>query len=308
VSDYDVQVAQASNWRSLRTGRTYGFGAGTTATMQIGARVAPFGVYNTVDLVEAQIGPLQIGRVFHDAGLPSSYSSTLADSGMAGMAPGSACIVSTKAITGTIAAYCQSIPPALTTAGKFYMSYHHEPENGDYATGAQFVSEYTTFRNAVKAANPLIKVGPIAITYSYGRGASTAARNGDYLPDVSLCDYYGADVYQPTCLPGQNLPAYTDWTHWYSLVAPRGKPVVIAEYGIYAEPNPLTGGGPPDAAQQANRALLIPQYIAYLRTLTATPCEAAVYWYVDGKAGEPGTFRPTDPASNQALANIVRAQ
>jgi hypothetical protein len=130
MSTYDVQVATASDWRSLRTGAHYPIGGGTpVADIQIGSRVAPFGTFNTVALVQAQIGPLQIGRVFHDGGLPTSYNTTLADSGMAGMDPGSACIVSTKTMNGNVAAYCQSIPPALTNAGKFYICWHHDKYN-----------------------------------------------------------------------------------------------------------------------------------------------------------------------------------
>lgn len=283
-----------------------------------GARVAPFTVapYNTVSGVEAEIGQLLVGRVFHNSGLPSNYSSTLADSGMSGTATGTGCIISTQT-TGNYSSYVQSIPSALLDAGLIWMTWHHEPE-GDYAAGSDFVSEYTTFYNAIKAIDSRVKVGPIAEGDKYGRYPLADATAGNYLPDPSVCDFYGVDLYHPmNASPNSTLDpetvttlaSFADWQGWYTnLVKGRGRPVIIAEWGMYAEPDQYNTGAPnttDEAIKQANRATMIGNWFG---ELSAVPegVQAVSYWYVDGKSTEHGTFRPSDVASNQALAAIPR--
>lgn len=314
-------ACKPSAWLCLEDGHTVDRGGGPppAATVIFGARVAPFGIYNTVAEVQAQMGPLQIGRVFHDSGLPSNWSSTLADSGMNGTAAGTACIVSTQTNNANMAAYLASVPSTLLNAGKVYMSWHHEPE-GDYATGAAFVSEYTTFRNAVKAIEPRVKVGPIAEGDKYGRYPDAQAVAGNYLPNASICDFYGMDLYHP--MNGRGVPpasdpesvitlaSYLDWQKWYTaLVRGRGKPIIIAEWGMYAEPDPYNTGAPNTtnmAVKQANRAIMLPNWLAELQALPEGT-EAVAYWFVDGKSTEKGTFRPSDSGSLTALTNLPRA-
>ena len=180
-----------------------------------------------------------------------------------------------------------------------WLSISHEPENGKFPNGQAFVDHYTAEVDVIRSVgNPLISVGPISMAYAY-RSTYGNGLDGSYLPPVDYCDWYGVDVYQQ--LPNVNLPDFDYWKNWYALVAGRGKPILIGEMGIYAEPNQYSGGTI-DPALQAKRALLIPQYFDYLRSLGNVIC--ALWWCTPGKPGEPGNYMPSDQPSLNALRAV----
>ncbi|QQS18812.1 hypothetical protein IPL68_01975 [Candidatus Saccharibacteria bacterium] len=110
--------------------------------------------------------------------------------------------------------------------------FHHEPE-ADYATGAQFVSEWTSYRNAAKAARPSVQFGMIAGGFQYRPGNNGA--DGSFIPPNA--DWYGFDTYRKGTDTGVNavkpLTELVEFQTWYSFVASKGKPLWITEYGRY---------------------------------------------------------------------------
>lgn len=325
-----IQVYELESGSWVQYDRGGGVTPPPSNTILVGARVAPSNVtpapLDTVSGVQALIGNLDIGRVYHNGGLPASYASTLADSGMNGMASTSGCIISTQTSNSNYNSYVLSLPDALLDEGRIYMTWHHEPE-GDYATGAAFVAEYTTFRNAIKAIDPRVKVGPIASGVDYSRFPNSEAVAGNYLPGTSICDFYGIDLYHPM-IAGTHDPigeiglgAHPDWAVWFPLISARGKPIIIPEWGIYAEPNQITAGTnattglpnpipAPSATVEGYRAWTITEWVAEWRALTPA-VEAFCYWMVNGKAGEPGTYNLqhdgfSDAGSIAALSAVKR--
>lgn len=165
-------------------------------------------------------------------------------------------------------------------------------------SGAAFIDFWTTARSKIKAANPNIPVGYIAMAYQYETSTGNQdALNGLYTPDNSLCDWYGTDYYQT---PVASLPtADSGWNNWYNLIKNRGKPLVIAEWGLAAQKE----GSDPDPTEEALRAQLIPQYISYWLSVGVTMVN---YWYIQPKTTETWVTVPTDAASLQALKDIPR--
>lgn len=320
ILEYELEGAAPGTWQRYNRGGSPP--PPPTNTLLFGARVAPASVtpapLDTVAGVQALIGNLDIGRVYHNGGLPASWSTTLADTGMAGGGSNMGCIVSTQTSNGNYASYVGSIPDALLNAGRVYFTWHHEPE-GDYATGADFVAEYTAFYNAIKSIDARVKIGPIASGVDYSRFPNSEAVAGNYLPPTSVCDYYGIDLYHPM-IAGTNDPiaeitlsSHPDWAVWFPKISSRGKPIIIPEWGIYAEKNNITNPGAvpaPSATVEGYRAWTITEWISEWRALTPT-VEAVLYWMVNGKAGENGTFNPqhdgySDAGSIAALSAIKR--
>lgn len=264
-------------------------------TPWFGARKPPIGEYSDWPSLQEAIGSIQIGRVFYTGGaqtLPPTYDPE-ADYDDARGGPQ---VVSYNIGSVNTAPWCESVTVPT------WLSISHEPENNKFADGQAFVDHYTTEVDIIRSVgNPLISVGPLSMAYAY-RSNGGNGLDGSYLPPVEYCDWYGVDVYQQ--LPNYNLPDFDYWKNWYALVANRGKPILIGEMGIYAEPNQYSGGTI-DPALQAKRALLIPQYFNYLRGLGNVIC--ALWWCTPGKPGEPGNYMPSDQASLKALQGIPRA-
>lgn len=169
-------------------------------------------------------------------------------------------ILSQKDWTGPalLSSFAASCPQDVV----IYFAFHHEHEDniraGDF-TVAEWRSRFNIARNAIKAGNPAIRVGPIhngrnLVSGSWVFGA------GYVEPDLSTCDFWGLDAYvyvsEATRPVGE---VYDPWVQYASALA---MPVVIGELGAEAGPGQET------FARAANR---------WLRT-DVLPLPAACWW------------------------------
>lgn len=256
--------------------------------MLVGARVGPD---QTFAEVEAVLGDIRAGRVFYTGGdqtLPAAY-----DPHAVGCSPGVLTYVSFNVVDAKTGPYVRSCPSGLVR-----MIFRHEQEL-HYPTGADFVAAYTKAYRTMKAANPDIPVGITSSSYSYRTGGN--ARNGAYLPDPSIVDFYGIDLYQRVLSPAIGLDHYDHFQGWYQLVKDRGRPLAIIEYGRYLAPYP----GSPDPAQEAERARIIGHDSRYLASIGGF--QAWLYWYSWSNQNDhsKGTWRFTDTASSAAWRRVV---
>lgn len=176
--------------------------------------------------METQLGDVEASKVFYSGDLPASYDGSMIPSGMAP-------IVSFKSNgNGNLAAYIATMP------ANGYLCFHHEPEGGEYANGAAFVTAWTAMRDIAHAARPSIPFGMIAGMYQYRTAGN--GYDGSYIPTDSahMPDFYGVDTYYPT--PPVTGGVYDDFiamqddariARWLSFVAPTGKPLFCTEYG-----------------------------------------------------------------------------
>ena len=138
-------------------------------------------------------------------------------------------IVSYKTPGTNVAAWAASV----TT--KTWLIFHHEPEGGDFPSGQAFTDQFATESALIRSAgNPLVRVAMAASSYNYRDGGS--ATDGAYLPDPSLTDRYGVDVYQDPARagtwPAGGLADYDRFRNWLALVEPTGQLWGLTEYGV----------------------------------------------------------------------------
>lgn len=257
----------------------------TSTSLLIGARAKnPSGSLATAFTdAAARLGPLQVTRVFYGS-LPARHirisPSTVLE------------IISYKSSAGS--ANLTSFAKSLTHGEM--MTLHHEPEGPtDYASGAQFISAFTTDYNIV---HPLgVPFGMIAGAYQYrakGRGY-----NGSYIP--STADFYAVDTYRDGSREvgyGAIVPLtqVAEFQRWYSLVQGKGKPLMVTEYGRG------TVGNGEVASTPTKRLAVLPMDIQWLRDHGFS---AFALWFSnsgpDGRA-----WIPTDAGYYTAFNAIVR--
>lgn len=316
----DVTIGSLSGGARV-TGSPFGLQAtlmpGVSATsapsLLIGSRVSTAfntAPWNTISGQEGLIGPIQVTRAGYFGSLPTSWTDPVDSGDQAGMPT----MMSCTSLDSNLTSWCNSIKnnanaDALADAGHIWLCYIHEPENNKISA-TSYITNWSTFHSMVKSAEPRIKIGPIAFTYAYGRGNNATALAGGWIPDPSLVDFYGADVYMPYTdnqsengvQEGVSLLEYGDFTGWYNLIKDSGKEIIFPEWGMYAWNE--NGGAAQDTAQEAARANLIPQWVADMRSIGAT---AMSYWNVGQQSGERGTYMLVDSASQAAYTAIVRA-
>lgn len=235
----------------------------------------------------SSIGPLQEDKIFYPGALPSSYSGSTCDQ-LATAGHRVVCIIAYKTQNTNLATFISGIP--ATQAVVFV--YHQEPENGDYTSGATFVSEFDGQANAIRSDSgnaPNIMVAMDSTTFGYNPGQPGA--NCSYVVPPSETDFYLADHYEfhPN---GNSFPtgqSATDWNTWLDCVetgsptttgtAP--KPLGVAEFGFGVN------GGVNNCANsgtEATRAATMAADGSYLQGLPATagaPVDFLDYWWID---------------------------
>ena len=156
------------------------------------------------------------------------------------------------------------------------LGFYHEPEGpGDWNTGADFVTAFTSEYHAAHAARSSVKFGMIAGAYQYrtaGRGY-----DGSFLPDPSVCDFYACDTYRDGSTENafgaiDPLSQVEEFMRWYNLVKDRGRPLLVTEYGRG------TVGSGEVASTPTKRAAVIPADLAWL---AAHGFAGISLWYSD---------------------------
>jgi len=246
----------------------------TATRLFVGARANDI-PFSTADQT---IGPIAITRLFYPGELPATYTREDIPAGVK-------LIVSYKTASANTASYAASMPALDGTV----IVYHHEPE-GDYPSGAAFVSEFDSQAAVIHAANFLALVGFVAAGYQYTGGkTSSAGIGGSYIP--STADRYYEDSYQRSVIG----PASKDIrvTNYLKELSRKGRHFDgFPEYGRGVIP----AGGTFDAKVAADRSKVIPVDAAWLRSMGAS---AWLYWYTTDRAtGDQWRF--TDAASIKA--------
>jgi Carbohydrate binding domain len=145
-----------------------------------------------------------------------------------------------------IAAFFANLP----TAQMVIMVYYNEPE-GNFPSGAQFVSEFEAQSNNIRAAAsdaPNIFVAEDSLGYQYGSRSSDSAGTGcGYIVNPAYTDFYLDDHYDQGA-NGMSLPDETSgptgdsdgqkWLNWLGCVQSMNKPLGLAEYGLDCTTNP----------------------------------------------------------------------
>ncbi len=229
---------------------------------------------------DAQIGPGKVTREFYGT-LPTTFSDF-------GLPLGVKIVVSYKTLTTNVAAYLRSIPAGRDVE----LAFHHEPE-GDYTTGAQFVSEFNGQEQVAHAAAPAVPFDYIGLSYHYMTGQDTS-----WLPPAA--DRYYVDSYQrggtgySKIQPLPQTPQFVNFAA--SLKAAGHRFDGFTEYGRGVIPT----GGVISVADVSARQQVYSTDRAYidstLRPATPHPFVWA-YWYTSGSAGQ---WRLLDGASQQA--------
>jgi hypothetical protein len=236
----------------------------------IGARSDPWTTGN------ATIGPLRTQRLFYPAALPASYSG----SSCASLPPGVLCVISYKTPNTNVASFVKSIPANRPVM----MIFHHEPE-GDFASGAQFVSEFESqsdlIRSAAAAAGLAnVQVAMAAGTFQYQPGKAGA--DCSYIPPTRFVNHYTADVYQPRLGGLQNRSGFV---RWRECTQGLGRTRGITEYGL---------GSCPGAT---SREQTMSADAAYLRRAFPLLYLFEYWWMNDSNVGPCRDWKFTDQAT-----------
>lgn len=268
--------------RRLHRDRVTSFTLTATATDPItglsGSRQATFTVNNAVapligarggntnslalfNTANATIGPLNCSKIFYSTILPAAFPGSVESTYPAAVTP----VVCYKTMNTNVQSYVASVTRPL------WLVYHQEPE-GDYATGAQFVSEFMSQAVLIRQMNnPLVKVVYCAAGYPYRTGGDAQALAGNYIVPASSVDVYAKDVYQDkgAIYPSLGLSNYPIFQNWLAFVEGKGKPLAITEYGIGS-----TG-------TTTDRQQRIALDCGYLRTLPPGQLAMWQYWWAN---------------------------
>lgn len=241
----------------------------------------------TFPQADGQIGPLRATRVFWQ-GFPSTAGPVTDQTTLSGAKPYPATTqlwVSVKSTTN-LEAWASSVPDP----SRYVVIPNHEPENGDFTSGAAFKVFFNGVSDRLKAVNPAFRVCHAAAGSTYVSGK--AGYDGSYIPDPGKCDIYTIDIYRPSLNLMKPLSQDVRFQRWLSFT--KGMQAIgITEWGI---------GLPADDPTLAPlRPGLIAQDRAYLRTLPNFV--TAQFWYTLGLDGK--DYRPTDAASIAALKDLA---
>lgn len=252
---------------------------------------------------ESVLGPLQITRTYYPGAVGGTYDKRLSPGDMISF---KGLPANNSAGNASLQAFLDSLSPGDR------LLYHHEPEGfvtidgvktPEYASGADYVAEFTTVANRIHALKPDAKVGHSAGGFQYsskGRGY-----DGSFIPPPTVCDFYGFDSYQDSTSAtgyGSIKPIQDDarFARWYSLVEPyhrlNGKELHINEYGRGVVGLNEVSDTP------ARRAAVIPLDYAWLK---AAGFVRWSYWFSNvGPDGRQWQF--TDAASMSAWSALPR--
>jgi hypothetical protein len=246
-------------------------GAPPPVATWIGARSIPWPTGNTA------IGPLKTQRVFYPSALPARYSA----SQCASLPAGVMCVISYKTPGTNVASFVKSIPASRPVM----MIFHHEPEGGDFASGAQFVSEFESqsdlIRSAAAAAGLTnVQVAMAAGTYQYQPGK--AGTNCSYIPPAHYVDHYTADVYQPRLGGLQNRSGFV---RWRACTQGLGRSRGVTEYGLGS------------CSGAASRQQTMAADAVYLRSAFPHLYLLEYWWVDDSNVGPCRNWKFTDQAT-----------
>jgi hypothetical protein len=181
---------------------------------------------------------MKVHRVF-DPDLPSSYATS---AGADDPANGNVSFLSVKPPTiagvaaGTYDAAIESLAKSMP-AGSYFTMFHEPEDNMD---GKTFVTMFRHFYTVAKKANVSLSIGYVAMSYQWRPGSPSTATPDDWWPGDAYTDWLGVDAY----VSGWEKTAYSldvdpQFQRWYSWAKPKGKPLILPEWGIEAE---STGG------------------------------------------------------------------
>jgi hypothetical protein len=285
---YDTYLASGGTLRSLT-------GTATEPIPQaflVGAYTPTVAGFQSLS---ATAGPLTIRRIFN-SNVPANWPGT--GSGNDGN-------------TGQDWTVCQSVkaPPLEIIAGDWdaeivnfvaggptdkpwYLSIWHEPEEkakvaanaSDWPQGGlTFKAVHQRMYPLVKAANPMVRMGPIYTYWDWRPGGEVGENRGvgwrpqDWILDPAYCDFYGLDEYNASTTSGRtSLATSPSAQRWYGYVNQLGsatKPIAIPEWGRFANPNDLQA-----------RARDIADSAAWLRSTGR--CLFWAYWHAIGIEGQ----------------------
>lgn len=245
------------------------------------------------------IGPLQEHKIFYSGALPASYPGSICDN-LAQAGHSVVCVIGFKATMtqAAITAYVSGIP---STQAVVFVP-HQEPENGDYTSGAAFVSYFEDQAAKIRTAAadaPNIMVmqdssGSGYITGHPGADCSyivpPAQGNGDGGTDFYTIDYYQE---QPN---GNAFPAGQQsdrWANWENCVATGSRttagtiprPMGLGEFGYGVNGGPGNCVGQPESTR--NSALSADGTAFQNMSDTAgAPAMFMDYWWVDDSLSE----------------------
>lgn len=254
------------------------------AATLIGAK-DPSGDASQFGHANSAIGPLQADKMFYSPSkaLPAAYSASTC----AKLPAAVTCVLAYKVLTTNVASFVRSIPAGRDTI----MVWWQEPENdrfsGPGSNGQNFVSDFEAqsrlIRGSVTAANiSSVFVAMDAGGYQYDAGSKHnlgGAGGGCYfIPPARYVDFYLGDHYEAKAtgvsLPNGGAPG-AEWRGWLGCVAPRNKPIGVAEYG-------LNGINPPHYANAPTTSQTFAADNSYLESQPdGLPVVLWEYWWYD---------------------------
>lgn len=208
--------------------------AGTTVVASAGQSAGPAAVMvgahssDGFTAAEQDLGPLGAARFYYTT-LPANFAKSIASGVPAGVVP----VISYNTLNTNVVSYVKSVNRPI------WLAFHHEPEDHNaFSSGAAYVAQFESQSKLIRSAgNPDVKVVSINAGYAYRTQGGTGL-NGSYLPPASYVDAYALDLYQVCCSgdrwPANGLASYDRFQNWLKLVAFRGKPLGLTEYGIEA--------------------------------------------------------------------------
>lgn len=245
------------------------------------------------------IGPLQDNKIFYSTTIPTSWTgSDCADLYNAGHKV--TCILAFKATQtqAQFASYLAGVPADQ----QIIFVPHQEPENGDYTSGALFVSYFKDQATKIRAAaadapNIMVMMDSSGSGYLNGHpGANCsyivppAQGNGDGGTDGYLIDYYQEQPNGTAIPTGQNPER---WKNWQNCIATGSsttagtisRPIGLGEFGYGVTGGPGNCVGPTEATRNSSLAADLTAFQNQTDT-SGAPAMVASYWWVDDSLSE----------------------
>ncbi|MEV4670963.1 hypothetical protein AB0K34_04850 [Actinomadura sp. NPDC049382] len=206
-------------------------------------------------------GPLVIRRQFN-ANIPASFSASSSgpDVGKAWTSFLSVKADPAEIIAGTWDDEITNLAATGPTDRPWWLTCWHEPENDvpafqpapknpAFPGGAQqFVTMFKHFYELVKAANPVVRCGPVHLGSAWKSGAPVTGGAGsvryeatDWIVPPDHADFYGVDTYNSKTTTGRNtLATAENFQRWFAYFQGLGRPLTIPEFGRVVNPDDPT--------------------------------------------------------------------
>lgn len=293
TNDQNVAAAQmiAAAWRksSLTGGFANLIGAvGNDPAIGCPTSIAGFNYANSV------IGPLNTVKLFYGGALPSSIAATTVQGGGSpnDLPDGVVPVLCYQTPDTNLTSYVNSITRPVILVWK------NECESSSY-TYTDFKTIFQRQSNTIRAAgNPNVQVAMVSNGYQYATGVNADAVAGRWIVAPAYVDMYLLDCYMHYdnggtgyAWPSAGLSNWVQWNNWVSVVAPKGKPMGIGEYGIDSQ----MSGPPTSDATCAARTARITADAAYLASafgggpVSPYPMALWIYWYSNCAQGKLAT-------------------